>query len=187
MFEDLAKATDKYEAAIAIQPEAAFPIDEQVDENKRVPRQRKIVADKPTGGETKGRRPVKERWFYEPVLPSETPTLACITTSESPGVLVTGVPSDPLLPDFGPIEDLPKFLEFADDCEGTAWELQGLVFKDNTLGWCKVTGWGVDLGVNMIYYAPVGQESSSNHEHHVSMAEILSIIRQQPIRIFRKR
>ncbi len=44
-----------------------------------------------------------------------------------------------------------------------------------------MTGWGVDLGVNMIYYAPVDQESSSSHEHHVSLAEILSVIRQQPV------
>ena len=179
MFEDLAKATDKYEAAIAVQPEAAFPDSERVDKDKRVPRQKKIVVDKPSGGETKKRRPAKERWFYEPVLPAGTPMLASFTTSENPGVL--GISSDSLLPDFGPTEDLPGLLEFAEDCEGTAWELQGVVFKDNTLGWCKVTGWGVDLGVNMIYYAPVGQEFSSNHEHHVSLAEILTVIRQQPV------
>ena len=178
MFEDLAKATDKYEAAIAVQPEAAFPNSERVDKDKRVPRQKKIVVDKPSGGETKKRRPAKERWFYEPVLPAGTPMLASVTTSENPGV--PGISSDSLLPDFGPTEDLPGLLEFAEDCEGTAWELQGVVFKDNILGWCKVTGWGVDLGVNMIYYAPVGQEFSSNHEHHVSLAEILTVIRQQP-------
>jgi hypothetical protein len=170
MFEDFVKATDKYEAAIAIQPEAAFPNDEQVDKNKRVPRKRTIVPDVPRGGEAKGRRPVNERWFYETVLNPEASVLACPTTSVFPSVS--------LLPDFGPIEDLPGFLEFADDCEETAWELHGLIFNDNTLGWCKVTGWGVDLGVNMIYYAPVNKPS---HEHHVSLAEILSVIRQQPV------
>jgi hypothetical protein len=76
MLRNLAQATDKWEAVIAMQPEAAV---------RRVARQRKVVPDDPKEGKTKGRRPVKERWFYEPVQPSEVPVLVNSTTTK--GVL----------------------------------------------------------------------------------------------------
>ena len=72
MLQNLAQATDKWEAAIAMQPEEA----------KRVTRPKKDEPEGPKEGKTKGRRPVKERWFYETVQPPEVTVLVGSTTAE---------------------------------------------------------------------------------------------------------
>jgi hypothetical protein len=35
----------------------------------------------------------------------------------------------------GPVETVPKYLEEAEDNEEAAWDLQGLVFHDDDMGW----------------------------------------------------
>jgi hypothetical protein len=80
----------------------------------------------------------------------------------------------------GPVECLPGYLEHAADTDESAWDIQGMIFEDKEVGWCEVTGWAVDHGVRMIYYSPVAEAGSDfvgKHEHHVSLAEILSIMR----------
>ncbi len=80
----------------------------------------------------------------------------------------------------GPVESLPGYLEHATDTDEAAWDIQGIVFEDKEVGWCEVTGWAVDDGVRMIFYSPLamaGPDFVGQHEHHVSLAEILSIMR----------
>ena len=72
-------------------------------------------------------------------------------------------------------------LDAASDDEITACRLQGMVFHDDELGWCSVTNWGVDYGTIILFYAPVASSDRAEDEEHVSLAEILSMIRQSPM------
>jgi hypothetical protein len=81
---------------------------------------------------------------------------------------------------FGPVEALPDYLKDASDNEETAWSIQGMIFRDDDFGWCEVTGWDVDYGVIVIYYMSVGQKDLLN-EHHTSLADLLSIIKCDPV------
>ena len=143
----------------------------------------------PTKNNANKRRPVKDRWFYEitdsPGMPNEKEAL--ITRTETINDFVENLPgigSDqvrtPNLGYAGPIECIPGYLEHAADTDESAWDIQGMIFDDKEIGWCEVTGWAVDHGVRMIYYSPISMTSPEfvgQHEHHVSLAEILSIIR----------
>ena len=140
------------------------------------------------------RRPVKDRWFYEEVLPEDSTDVAgksiekeaLMTKTEPINYFLEDLPGNgldktrvPNLGHCGPMEWIPGFLEDATDTEETAWEIQGLLFDDKEMGWCQVTGWGVDHGVKMIYYSPLCMADLENvgmDEHHVSLAEMLSII-----------
>jgi hypothetical protein len=64
MLQDYVNATDKYERAIAVQPEAASPREEGVPRIER-PRRTKKAAEQPPAPITRRKR-VNERWFYEP-------------------------------------------------------------------------------------------------------------------------
>ncbi len=107
----------------------------------------------------------------EPVIKSiigDVPTDSLFVTSTIPCNLA-------------PVESLPMYLENAEDDEQTAWDLQGLVFEDDQLGWCTITGWGVDYGTSLVYYTPVGSTCPIADEEHTSLAEILTWIKQSPV------
>jgi hypothetical protein len=78
------------------------------------------------------------------------------------------------------VEALPEYLVHAADDEETAWAIQGMIFRDEDIGWCEVTGWDVDYGTNVIYYMPVGHKDLAD-EQHTSLADLLSIIKKAPI------
>ena len=78
------------------------------------------------------------------------------------------------------IEALPGYLCHAKDNEEAAWDLQGLVFQDEELGWCTITDWGVDHGTNIVFYAPVGSLDFAADEEHASLAEVLTWIQTSP-------
>jgi hypothetical protein len=78
------------------------------------------------------------------------------------------------------VEALPEYLCHAKDNEETAWDLQGLVFQDDELGWCQITDWGVDHGTNIVFYAPVGSLDIEADEEHASLAEVLTWIQASP-------
>jgi hypothetical protein len=171
---------------------------EVIEEERRIERPRRSKAE-PAQNNTNKRRPVKDRWFYETVQPEESTDIhgmpnekeALITRTAVVNVFLEDLPgigSDqvrvPNLGHAGPMECIPGYIEHAADTEETAWDIQGMVFDDKEIGWCEVTGWGVDHGVKMIYYSPLSvadPEFVGKHEHHVSLAEILSIIRGVPI------
>jgi hypothetical protein len=78
----------------------------------------------------------------------------------------------------GPVEVLPEYLERMEDTEEAAWDLQGVIFPDEELGWCIITGWGSDHGTNLIFYAPVGSQDPMADEEHASLNDILGLLRQ---------
>ncbi len=78
------------------------------------------------------------------------------------------------------VEALPEYLQHAKDNEDTAWDLQGLVFQDDELGWCTITDWGVDHGTNIVFYSPVGSLDPVASEEHASLAEVLMWIQASP-------
>jgi hypothetical protein len=137
---------------------------------------------------------VKDRWFYETVQPKKSvdshgisnETEALLTRTETVDDFLGELPGIgsnqvriPNLGYAGPVECIPGYLEHAADTDESAWDIQGMIFDDKEIGWCEVTGWAVDHGVRMIYYAPIsmaGPEFVGQHEHHVSLAEILSIM-----------
>jgi hypothetical protein len=79
------------------------------------------------------------------------------------------------------MESLPEYLVTAEDNEESAWDIQGLVFHDDALGWCKITGWGADHGTNIVFYTPVDSMDPVSDEQHASLAEVLSVIKQSPV------
>jgi hypothetical protein len=87
----------------------------------------------------------------------------------------------PVVPDsLGPVELIPGYLVTAKNDEETAWDLQGLIFNDEDLGWCMVTGWGVDHGINIVFYTPCWSKDPIADEEHASLAEVLSWIQESP-------
>ncbi len=72
------------------------------------------------------------------------------------------------------VEALPEHLRHAKDNEEAAWDLQGLVFQDDELGWCTSTDWGVDHGINIVFYSPVGSLDPVADEEHALLAEVLA-------------
>jgi hypothetical protein len=80
-----------------------------------------------------------------------------------------------------PTEALPGYLVMAEDNEESAWDIQGLVFYDDVLGWSKITGWGSDHGTNIVFYTPVDSVDPVSDEQHASLAEVLSVIKQSPV------
>jgi hypothetical protein len=86
-----------------------------------------------------------------------------------------------IVPDsLGPVEPIPAYLAGAKDSEEAAWDLQGLVFADDELGWCTITGWGVDQGIKIVFYAPCWSQDPIADEEHASLAEVLSWIQDSP-------
>jgi hypothetical protein len=117
------------------------------------------------------RRPVNERWFYEPVSESMMPSA-----------------NDQEFPDVsGPFQQLtPDDLKGIEDNENGACALHGTLFLDEDLGWCMVSGWGVECGLPIVYYSPISSTNtvkppdSTSEEHHASVREVLSWINNSP-------
>ncbi len=163
MIENLIKASDKYEAAIILQPEAEAT--------------------------RRQHRPVGQRWYYEPVP-------VCVMTSEQSGAVPDNLTekdklsneisaeSEPtavysLPPELGPVVPVSiQDIQDAGDGEWAAWYLQGIVFYDAELEWCRITGWGAECGVIIVHYSPVTALDSVDDEHHSSLSDMLSMIMQ---------
>ena len=56
-----------------------------------------------------------------------------------------------------------------------------ILFYDSELDWCRINGWGVECGSTIVYYAPVMTLESMKDEHHASLAEVLSWIKNSPL------
>ena len=114
MLEALSGATDKYEAAIAIQPSATY---------------QKSLREDPAC-----------------TLPLDIGDVLAMSISEIEGVSV--------------------------DENGAAY-LQGVLFYDAELQWCRINGWGVECGIPIVHYSPVGSDEPGTDEQHVSVFDIL--------------
>jgi len=112
------------------------------------------------------RRPVKDRWYYEPVVDNDT-----------------SVPEH-----LGALEDIGQHeLDNIKNDEHGASSLHGALFLDEELGWCMVNGWGVESGIAIVYYSPVTSSTlvatsdPTAEEHHASLIEVLAWIKDSPI------
>jgi hypothetical protein len=135
MVENLLRATDKYEAAIALQPEAAY-------NNKIFPIGGKcfnelVTLDKAVSG-----------------LPEILGEMELITNEE-----LTSLPMD----------------------EDGARQLQGILFHDQDLLWCRITGWGVENSIPIVFYSPLLAENIVHDEEYASLGEIITRLRQSEI------
>jgi hypothetical protein len=69
-------------------------------------------------------------------------------------------------------------IEKVGNLEWTAWSLQGALFHDPELEWCRVVGWGMECGIIIIHYSPIDKVGSIGEEHHNSLDNILAVIKQ---------
>jgi hypothetical protein len=76
--------------------------------------------------------------------------------------------------DYIPSEHLD---EIANDENGACF-LQGTLFSDDELGWCMVSGWGVECGIPIVFYSSVLEMDMPNVvEHHASLEDVLTLIK----------
>jgi hypothetical protein len=64
--------------------------------------------------------------------------------------------------------------------ENGARALQGVVFYDCELEWCRITGWGVECGVVIIFYVSVDSQNLSLEEQFAPIDDLLSLIKRSP-------
>jgi hypothetical protein len=94
----------------------------------------------------------------------------------------TGMLDYSFLSSIGSTEQVPvASFDAAIDDEVTACRLQGMMFHDEELGWCTVTNWGVEYGTTFLFYSPVTLSNPVEEEHHASLAEVLTWIRDSPV------
>jgi hypothetical protein len=142
------------------------------------------------------RRPVKQRWYYETV-----PTPALATHLDKYEAAITMQPEAARYPskcengvqDFVPPEwsvcGLPEslgvmehvtdaYLESLPMNEIGAQMLQGLLFHEHDLLWCRITGWGVENSIPMVFYSPILADDIVRDEEYASLGEIVALLRQ---------
>jgi hypothetical protein len=114
------------------------------------------------------RKPVNQRWYYEPVMEKESTKVAVLEPTVEPDHL-------------GTLQKIAQQdVDNITNDESGACYLHGTVFLDDELGWCRISGWGVDCGLPIVYYAPDGDGKSPEDEHHASLASVLSWIKDSP-------
>jgi hypothetical protein len=74
------------------------------------------------------------------------------------------------LPDYlGELEYMTfSDLEDTFDNEAGSCKLQGTIFRDYDLNWCRINGWGMESGVPIVFYSPVYLR---DEEEYASLAE----------------
>jgi hypothetical protein len=114
------------------------------------------------------RKPVNQRWYYEPVKEKEQNEVTGLESTVEPDQL-------------GTLQEIAQqdIDEMKNDERGACY-LHGTVFLDDELGWCRISGWGVDCGLPIVYYSPVGDSNSREDEHHASLTSVLSWIKGSP-------
>ena len=145
------------------------------------------------------RRPVKDRWYLQPVEDSEE--RACLSKSTIPTdrngeaddvkimddertaamlpnskvLLSPEIPSE--LAELGELEVVSKtVIDSIKSDETGACALQGLLFHDDEFNWCRITGWGIESGTIMVWYSPVSSQHTSM-EDFISLDEILLMLK----------
>ena len=175
------------------QLETEFPV-------SRPQRSKKLV---PLSNQTTKRRPVKERWFYEPVQAAVDIPLDHITDSPdaqkcqdeveaahamlSSSTSITkgsdiGVNDIFNIPTkFGSLEVLPEsFISDVTLDEAGACSLQGIMFHDDELEWCRISGWGTENGILIVFYSPILISDPGQEEDFASLTDMIDQIQQSP-------
>jgi hypothetical protein len=134
MIKNMCQATDKYEAAVALQP-------------------------------------------HEPATTTLQRSASIGNASDS--TVTKDSPAYDLPEDLGMVQEIPlATLETIMDDESGACYLNGVLFKDMSLGWCRITGWGMECGIIVMFYLPLSGEDASQDEEVISLAELLCWIKQ---------
>ena len=129
-------------------------------------------------------RPVGDRWFYETVpvgvsIPGIGPEVGDIFPGESPGE--NSIPEEGPPAELGPVVPVSlQDIQKAGDDEWAAWYLQGIIFYEDDLEWCRITGWGVECGITIVHYIPVLAQDHVNEEHHSSLSDMLALLLSSP-------
>jgi hypothetical protein len=131
-----------------------------------------VEKDKPS----QSRRPVGDRWYYEPVPvlkvhPTDSQTIV-IDQSE---VIDCGLCDQAVVrpTHLGALSDLSdeQLKEVTDDELGACY-LQGTLFFDDKLEWCLITGWGVECGSTIVFYVPLTESGPNMVEQHTSCPKL---------------
>jgi hypothetical protein len=146
--------------------------------------------------ETQKRKPVNQRWYYEPVsqlamdtsitdkVDSKVILDTAISTANDKYEWAVAMESLFIALPEGLGEVVPWnekiFQEITDDEIG-ARQLQGLLFYDEGLHWCRVNGWGVDHGIPLIYYSSFSSDDPVDDEHHMSVKEMVAQLSESDI------
>ena len=130
------------------------------------------------------RRPVNQRWYMEPVIPALTivPTISD-TVIDGSSMRVESVASDefPLPPTLGEVDVITQdYLNAIQADEAGACCLQGILFYDDELTWCRITGWGSECGIPVIFYSPFSVEGFVTEEQFAPLSDVLSWLKQSP-------
>jgi hypothetical protein len=185
-----------------------YDVNDEDESDKVLSRTRRNDSKKvKTPKETK-RRPVKQRWFYEPV---STPALVSQLDLEGEKMLIAGEPQigesltsiNMAVPEIElstneeinfdkskcGLPDSVGIVEVISDeglasipiNENGACMLQGTLFFDNDLQWCRINGWGVENGIPIVFYSAILMEDTPHEEDYASLAQMLALLRQSPV------
>jgi hypothetical protein len=151
------------------------------------------------------RRPVKDRWYYESVEESGGAYLskstipnaekkefnvenlgddemrAALNSGSGSTAINTATmlsPGPPLvLGELGELDVISKAaVDLITSDETGACALQGIIFHDSVLSWCRVTGWGIESGTIIIFYLPVDAQDVVMEEF-TSIDDMLLLIK----------
>jgi hypothetical protein len=133
------------------------------------------------------RRPVNQRWVYESV-PEDTVLVANAipiqVSSEEEGKESSRAYNQFEDEDYWPVELMELGLgelnifsrQEMDDIpvnEYGASLIQGLLFHDLELSWCRITGWGYECGIPIVFYSGLNAEGHDlEEEQYVSLTEL---------------
>ena len=142
------------------------------------------------------RRPVKDRYYYEPVL-KETMLVANAvpmeTSSNEMEKQSQSINNHCEDGDYWPIElmelGLGELTVFSDQeindipvNESGASQIQGLLFHDQVLNWCRITGWGYECGIPIMFYSELQKDGHhSAEEQYVSLTELKQWIKMSSV------
>jgi hypothetical protein len=158
------------------------------------------------------RRPVRDRWYYERVedsgeraylskftIPTEGKEntdidkpmgdeIRTMLISDHIAMLSPVIP--PALGEFGELDIISKTVvdQITTDETG-ACSLLGLIFHDDELDWCRITGWGIESGTIIVFYSPVSAQDAAIEEF-TSIDEMLLSIKvsvHDPLRLNRRK
>jgi hypothetical protein len=76
-----------------------------------------------------------------------------------------------------------SFLDAITIDEAGACSMQGIVFYDEELTWCRISGWGIESGIPIVFYLPTDADGSDAGglqviEEYASLTEVLDQIKQ---------
>ncbi len=163
------------------------PLEGHVDDEPLAGRVRRSGKRDEESTKSVKRRPVKDRWYYEQVEDSGERAYLSKSTMESEGKedskineLVVDEPHQEIssvLGELGELDIISKtVVDLITPDETGACALQGVLFQDDELSWCRITGWGIESGTIIVFYLPVNAKDAVMKEF-TSIDEMLLLVK----------